>query len=63
MMETRTTRRLTSIKVYSERPDIEKAVYDKFPVSKAEKKCTTEKAIMEALRFEMAKKLYEHPET
>lgn len=61
-METRTTRRITSIKIYSERPDIEKMVYEKFPVTKAEKKCYTEKSIMDALRFAMAKKIYEHPE-
>jgi hypothetical protein len=58
-MQPRTERRLTSKKIYDERPDIEKFVYDKHPVTKSEMKCTTEKAQMEWLRFMMAKKIYE----
>jgi hypothetical protein len=51
--------RVTSKRIYSERPEIEKAVYERFPVIKEEKKCTTEKALRDGARFEMAKKLYE----
>lgn len=51
--------RLTSTKIYSERPEIEKAVYERFPVQKEERKCLTAKAMAEAARFEMAKRMYE----
>lgn len=40
-------------------PVVGKMVYDKYPVSKAEKKCPIEKADMDRLRIGMAKKLYE----
>lgn len=51
--------RLTTTKIFSEAPEIEKAVYDFFPVSKEEKRCLTKKAIADDLRLRMAKKLYE----
>lgn len=38
---------------------IEKAVYEKFPYSKAERKCATEKRTMDRLRENMRKKLIE----
>lgn len=33
-------------------------IYDKYPVSKAEIKCRTEKNIMDSLRWKYGKKLY-----
>ena len=51
--------RITSNKVYSERPDIEKVVWEKYPLSKDEKNgCQTAKAIRDHMRFELAKKIY-----
>jgi hypothetical protein len=41
----------------SERKAIEKAVYDKFPFSKAELRCRNEKRIMDGLRDTYRKKL------
>lgn len=46
-------------KIYKLKPEIEKMVYDKFPVSKAEKKCPIEKATMEGLRWREAQRLYD----
>lgn len=40
-------------------PEIRKRVYDKFPVSKAEKTCENEKREMNNLRVNFAKKLYD----
>lgn len=37
---------------------VEKIVYDKFPISKAEQKCRNEKKIMDALRDNYRKRLY-----
>lgn len=39
-------------------PEIKKQVYDKFPISKAERKCDNEKSTMDQLRINMAKKLF-----
>jgi hypothetical protein len=51
--------RVTSKKIYSKRPDIEKVIMDKYPLSKDEKKgCHTAKAIRDHMRFELAKKIY-----
>lgn len=52
--------RLTMIQIASERPEIEKAAYEKYPVTKEERRgCWKEKAKNEWLRFEFAKKQYE----
>lgn len=41
-------------------PEIHKRVYEKYPISKDERKgCVTEKAFRDKMREEMAKKLYE----
>lgn len=40
-------------------PEISKRVYDKFPITKGEKECTVEKATMDKLRANLAKKLYD----
>lgn len=39
------------------RPEIAKQVYEKYPVSKAERKCMNEKSIMDDLRLRFAKRL------
>lgn len=49
---------MTEKKIYSLMPEIEKMVYEKFPVSKAEKKCKIEKATMEGLRWREALRLF-----
>lgn len=54
---------MTVRKIYNRRPDIKKRVYDELPVTKAEKKCKTEKAIMDGVRAHRAKKYYNNPET
>jgi hypothetical protein len=41
------------------RAEIEKRVYEKFPISKAEMKCSVEKGIMNQLRYNFRKKLME----
>jgi hypothetical protein len=41
------------------RAEIEKQVYEKFPISKAEMKCSVEKGIMNQLRYNFRKKLME----
>lgn len=52
--------RITSKKIYSERPDLEKLAMEHYPLSKDEiKGCVTAKAIRDHMRFEWAKKLYE----
>lgn len=52
--------RLTSKKIYNERPDLEKLVMEKYPLSKDEiNGCVTAKAIRDNMRFEFAKKIYE----
>jgi hypothetical protein len=50
---------LLELKQLLQDPHIHKQVYDKFPVSKAEKKCPVEKSDMAKLRFNFAKKLVE----
>lgn len=47
------------IKLLTDHPHIAKQVYEKFPVSKAERKCKNEKATMDQLRASHAKKLIE----
>lgn len=54
---------ITADKIYSQRPEIRKRVYELIPVTKEEKKCALEKSKAEWKRFEMAKKLYQNPET
>jgi hypothetical protein len=39
------------------KPEIAKMVYDKYPVSKAEIKCKTEKSMMDDLRLKYANRL------
>lgn len=52
--------RVTSKKIYAERPDLEKLAMEKYPLSKDELRgCITAKAIRDHMRFEFAKKLYE----
>lgn len=46
-------------KVYLLKPEIKKMVYDKFPVSKAEKTCKIEKNTMDNLRWREALRLFE----
>jgi len=46
-------------KIYMIQPEIKKKVYDKFPVSKAEKTCKIEKATMDGLRWREAQRLFE----
>jgi hypothetical protein len=41
------------------RAEIEKRVYEKFPISKAEMKCSVERGIMNQLRYNFRKKLME----
>jgi hypothetical protein len=41
------------------RAEIEKRVMEKFPISKAEMKCSVEKGIMNQLRYNFRKKLME----
>jgi hypothetical protein len=41
------------------RAEIEKMVMEKFPISKAEMKCSVEKGIMNQLRYNFRKKLME----
>jgi hypothetical protein len=48
-----------NLKALLQDPVIGKKVYDKFPVSKAEKRCDIEKATMDNLRLNYAKKLYD----
>lgn len=48
---------MTLTQIIAERPEIGKAVYEHYPVSKAEKKCQTEKSIMDNLRWKFAKRL------
>lgn len=50
---------MTEKRIYKLKPEIEKLVYEKFPISKAEKKCKREKATMEGLRWRYAKRLFE----
>lgn len=49
-------------KIIRERPEIEKRVYETYPVTDKEKRCMIEKSKNEWKRFELAKKLYEKPE-
>lgn len=45
--------------ITAERPEIAKAVMDKYPISKDEKDgCVTEKSFRDRMRWELAKKLY-----
>lgn len=48
----------TLTQIAAEKPEIAKAVYDQYPVSKAEKKCPVEKAMMDRVRWHMAKRMY-----
>ena len=41
------------------RAEIEKLVMEKYPISKAEMKCSVEKGIMNQLRYNLRKKLME----
>lgn len=41
------------------RAEVEKMVYEKFPISKAEIKCSVERGIMNQLRYNFRKKLME----
>lgn len=50
---------MTEKRIYKLKPEIEKKVYEKFPISKAEKKCKIEKANMEGLRWRLAQRLFE----
>lgn len=43
---------------YDTDPVIEKMVYDKYPVTRKEKKCAIEKSKVEYLRSELRKRLY-----
>ncbi|MBL7738502.1 MAG: hypothetical protein JNK14_04735 [Chitinophagaceae bacterium] len=46
-------------KIFSERPEIEKMAYDRYPLTKAERRgCQTEKSKNDWKRFEYAKRLY-----
>lgn len=46
-------------KIYSERPEIEKAAMEKYPLSKDELNgCATAKMWRNRMRFEFAKKIY-----
>lgn len=47
--------------IIATRPEIKKAIYDRFPITKAERKgCQSEKAQMDIARLAMAKKLIAH---
>ena len=50
--------RLTMAKIFSERPEIEKRVYERYPVTSKEKRCLAEKQKKEWQRFELAKQQY-----
>lgn len=54
---------ITAEKIYSNRPEIKKKVYEVYPVTKAEKKCAIEKSKAEWKRFELAKKMYQNNES
>lgn len=53
-----------NLKTMLKDPKIHKRVYDKFPISKDERRgCATEKALRNAARHDFAKKVYDelHP--
>ena len=47
---------MTMKKIFRERPEVAKRVYEDYPVTKKEKKCAAEASKREALRIERAKR-------
>lgn len=44
--------------IFKERPDIAKRVYEEYPETSKEKRCTAEKSKRDGIRFERAKRYY-----
>ncbi len=52
---------MTMKKIFRERPEIKKKVYEDYPLTAKEKSCAIEKSKRDTLRFERAKRYYDQP--
>lgn len=52
---------METAKIFEQRPDIKKKVYETYPVSKKEKRCVSKKNEMNGKREHLAKRLYDQP--
>lgn len=48
--------------IFKQKPEVKKRVYEAIPITGKERRCRMEKQKADWKRFEMAKKLYNHPE-